>query len=172
MKKDPKLLERRLNAGPGAEKQKRQRTIQFFASLGFISTIVVPAIDHRFRWSHLSTSLVIAGNVLVASGFLIIFRVFQENTFTSGVIEIDHEQKVISTGPYAIVRHPMYLGALIMLLGIPLALGSSWGLLTMIPMTYVIVWRLLEEEEFLAKNLPGYAEYRNKVRYRLMPYIW
>ena len=97
---------------------------------------------------------------------------FKENTFTSGIIEVSPRQTVIFTGPYSLVRHPMYIGALVMLSGTPLALGSGWGLLTTIPITLVIVWRLLEEEAFLAKNLPGYSQYRNKVRYRLVPFVW
>jgi protein-S-isoprenylcysteine O-methyltransferase Ste14 len=115
---------------------------------------------------------VAAGDILVMLGLLIIFLVFKENTFTSAVIEIATEQKVISTGPYAFVRHPMYIGALVMLLGVPLALGSWWGLLTIIPITLVIVWRLLDEEQFLTKKLSGYPAYRSQVRYRLVPFIW
>jgi protein-S-isoprenylcysteine O-methyltransferase Ste14 len=172
IKKDPKLLERRINAGPGAEKEKSQKVIQFIATIAFITVIVFPAIDHRFNWSAAASYVVAAGDALVALGFLIVFAVFKENTYTSAIIEVDTGQKVVSTGPYAIVRHPMYIGALIMFLGIPLALGSWWGLLATIPITLVMVWRLLEEERFLVKRLPGYSEYRNKVRYRLIPLIW
>src|SRR5438132_9169877 len=99
-------------------------------------------------------------------------RVFKGNWLTAATIEVSTNQKVISTGPYAIVRHPMYAGALVMLIGTPLALGSWWGLLLMIPMTLVLVLRLLDEERFLAKNLPGYAEYGRRVRYRLVLYLW
>jgi protein-S-isoprenylcysteine O-methyltransferase Ste14 len=172
MKKDPKLLERRVIAGPGAEKEKSQKVIQFLAAIAFVALFVFSAIDHRFRWSVVPSYVVIAGDALVALGLLIVFVVFKENTFTSGVIEVEAGQKVISTGPYALVRHPMYLGALVMLLGVPLALGSWWGLFTTIPLALVIVWRLLNEEQFLAKNLPGYSEYRNRVRYRFVPFIW
>ena len=172
MKKDPNLLQRRVNAGPAAEKQSRQKTIQFLASIAFVAVIIFPAIDHRFAWSRPSPYVAFAGDVLVALGLLIIFFVFKENTFTSGIIEVAPQQTVIFTGPYSLVRHPMYFGALVMLSGTPLALGSWWGLLTTIPITLVIVWRLLDEEAFLAKNLPGYSEYRNKVRYRLLPFVW
>jgi protein-S-isoprenylcysteine O-methyltransferase Ste14 len=116
--------------------------------------------------------IAVAGDVLVVLGLLIVFFVFKENTFTSAIIEVGTEQKVISTGPYALVRHPMYIGGLVMLLGVPLALGSWWGLFTIIPITIVIVWRLLDEEKFLIKTLSDYSEYRNKVRYRLVPFIW
>jgi protein-S-isoprenylcysteine O-methyltransferase Ste14 len=98
--------------------------------------------------------------------------VFKENTFASATIEVDTGQKVVSTGPYSVVRHPMYSGALIMLFGVPIALGSWWGLLMVIPITIVIIWRLLEEEKFLAQSLPGYSEYRTKVTYRLVPLVW
>jgi protein-S-isoprenylcysteine O-methyltransferase Ste14 len=166
------LLERRVNAGPGAEKEKSQKVIQFLAAIAFIAVFVFCAIDHRLRWSAVPPYVAIAGDVLVALGLVIIFVVFKENTFTSGIIEVEAGQKVISTGPYALVRHPMYLGALVMLLGVPLALGSWWGLFTIIPIALVIVWRLLDEEQFLAKNLSGYLEYRNNVRYRSVPFIW
>ncbi len=172
MKYDPKLLERRLNAGASAERRKSQKIIQFIANIGFIAVIAVPPIDHRFVWSSVATRTVVCGDVLVGLGLLFVFFVFRENTFTSAVIEVDVEQKVISTGPYATVRHPMYFGALVMLLGIPLALGSLWGLTTLVPMAFAIVWRLLDEERFLAKNLPGYSEYQRKVKYRLVPFVW
>jgi len=97
---------------------------------------------------------------------------FKENSYAAGVIEVGKEQKVISTGPYALVRHPMYTGALLMLCFVPLALGSWWGLVFILPMFVVIVLRLLEEEKFLLKNLPGYNEYCQTTRYRLVPFIW
>jgi protein-S-isoprenylcysteine O-methyltransferase Ste14 len=172
MKNDPKLLERRINAGPTAEKETSQRIIQFLAMIDFIAVMLIPAFDHRFAWSAVPPSVTAAGNILVVLGFLIVFLTFKENTFTSAIIEVRSEQKIVSTGPYAFVRHPMYIGALIMLLGVPLALGSWWGLLTIIPMTLVIVWRLLEEEKFLAENLSGYSDYQNKVKYRLLPFAW
>ena len=171
-KHDPQLLERRMNAGPGAEKEKSQKIIQVLALIAFIAVLVFPAIDRRLAWSTMPPYVTTAGDVLVALGFLVIFFVFKENTFASATIEVAPEQKVITTGPYALVRHPMYSGALVMLLGEPLALGSWWGLFTIIPITAVIVWRLLNEEKFLAKNLSGYSEYQSKVKCRLLPFIW
>ena len=114
----------------------------------------------------------IAGDVLLALGWMIIFFVFKENTFASAKIEVVADQKVISTGPYAVVRHPMYSGSLIYVLGMPLALGSWWGLFVIILMLPTGMWRLFDEEKFLAKNLSGYSEYRDKVKYRLVPFIW
>ena len=172
MRNDPKLLERRINAGPGAEKDKSQKIIQTLAMISFMAIFVLCGMDHRFGWSTVPAYIVATGDALVALGFLFIFFVFKENTFASGIIEVGAEQKLITTGPYAFIRHPMYTGALVMLLGIPLALGSWWGLFMIIPITLVIVWRLVEEEKFLAKNLSGYSDYRNKVTYRLLPLIW
>ncbi len=172
MKNDPKLLERRVKAGSSAETEKSQKIIQLIATLAFILVIVLPPIDHRFAWSAVPPVVVVVGDMLVALGLLFVFLVFRENSFTSAVIEVDTEQKVVSTGPYAIVRHPMYIGALVMLVGVPLALGSFWGILAVIPITAAIIWRLLDEEVFLVRKLSGYAEYRSKVKYRLLPHIW
>ena len=105
-------------------------------------------------------------------GWLAILFVFKENTFSSATIELAPDQRVISTGPYAIVRHPMYAGALVMLLGMPIALGSWWGVLVIVAMLPALIWRLIDEERFLARNLPGYVEYQDKVRYRLIPLVW
>jgi protein-S-isoprenylcysteine O-methyltransferase Ste14 len=172
MKKDPKLLERRLQAGPTAEKERSEKIIQTITSIMFIAMLVVPALDHRSHWSAMPPYVAIAGDVLVALGFLIIFFVYKENTFASATIELAPEQKVISTGLYALVRHPMYMGALFLFVGIPLALGSWWGLLGFALMTPALIWRSFDEEKFLAKNLRGYVEYKNKVRYRLVPFVW
>ena len=127
MKRDPQLLARRMSGRPAAEKRPAQRIIMLLASLGFIGLLVIPALDRRFAWSHMSPGVALAGDVLVGLGFLGVFFVFRENSFTSATIELAPDQKVISTGPYALVRHPMYAAALVMLLGIPIALGSWWG---------------------------------------------
>ena len=172
IKKDLNLIENRLKTGPSAEKEIKQKIIQAFIGFFFILQIVIPSLDHHFQWSNVPAYLVIAGDIFVAIGLLIIFLVFKENSFTSVIIEVNKEQKVISKGPYEVVRHPMYSGALLMLLFTPLALGSFWGLLVFVPMFVVIVLRLLEEEKFLTKNLPGYEEYQQKTRYRLIPFVW
>jgi len=172
MKKDPALLKRRMRGGPTAEKRRKQKLIMLCTSIGFIALLVVPALDYRFRWSAMPLYFVIVGDVLVLIGFYFIFLVYKENPFTSATIEVAREQKVISTGPYAIVRHPMYASALLYLVGTPLALGSFWGLLPFLAMTPFLIWRLYDEESFLAGNLSGYAEYQKKVRHRLIPFIW
>lgn len=171
-KRDPQLLRRRIDAGPGAEREKIQKLIQLLASSVFIGIMILPSLDHRFSWSAVPLPVVIAGDVLGACGFLIVFLVFKENSFAAARIEVVPSQSVISTGPYAIVRHPMYAGALLLLFGTPLALGSWWGLLMFIFMIFVIAWRALEEERFLLKNLSGYKKYCQIVRYRLVPLVW
>lgn len=172
MKNDPKLLEKRVSAGPGAEKEIKQKLIQSIAQVAFVTVIIFPAIDHRFGWSTMPILVIILGDLLVALGLLMVFFVFKENTFTSATIEVDKDQKVISSGLYSIIRHPMYSGAFIMLLGVPLSLGSWWGIFAVIPLILVIVWRLFNEEIFLLKNLKGYKEYCQKVKFRLIPFIW
>jgi protein-S-isoprenylcysteine O-methyltransferase Ste14 len=171
-RKDPALLERRTQAGPTAEKGRTQMIIQSFATISFLSTIVVPGLDERFGWSHAPVSLVLFGDILVLVGFLLVFLVFRANTFTSAVIEVAEGQRVIDSGPYALVRHPMYLGALVLVTGIPLALGSLIGLSTLPPFSAVVLWRLLDEERFLLGHLSGYASYREKTRWRLIPRVW
>jgi protein-S-isoprenylcysteine O-methyltransferase Ste14 len=172
MSRDMELLKRRLKAGASAEKERNQKIIQTFARFIFIGILLIPGFDHRFNWSAVPVYMVIAGEVFVALGFFIVFLVFKENSYTSATIEIGENQTVISTGPYAIVRHPMYSGALLMLTFTPLALGSLWDLLFVILIFIVIIWRLLDEEKFLSKNLPGYTAYCQKTRYRLIPAIW
>ena len=172
IKKDPALLKRRLSGGPTAEKEKTQKIIMLFTSIGFIALLVVPALDYRFGWSSVPPYAVIAGDILVAVGFYVIFLVYKENSFTSATIEIAENQKVISTGPYALVRHPMYAGGLVYFLGTPLALGSYWGFLVIAATMPFVIWRLFNEERFLSKNLPGYTDYCAKVRWRLIPGVF
>jgi protein-S-isoprenylcysteine O-methyltransferase Ste14 len=172
LKRDPALLERRMKAGPWAEERLSQKIIMTVASLGFVGLVVIPALDRRFGWSDVSPIVALAGDALVLIGGYGVWRVFRENSFTSARIELAADQRVISTGPYACVRHPMYATALVMMAGIPLALGSPWGLLALAAMTPALIWRMSDEEAFLAANLPGYPEYRQQVRYRLIPHLW
>lgn len=172
IKKDPALLERRMRGGPFAEKEPTQKIIMSLTSLGFIALILLPALDHRFGWSHVSPLIVLVGEVLVLLGYLGIFFVFRENSFAAATIQSPTDQRVISTGPYAFVRHPMYATALVMLLGMPIALGSWWGVLIVVVLVPALIWRLLDEERFLARNLSGYVAYQEMVRYRLLPLVW
>lgn len=169
---DRKLLQRRIHAGPGAENEKNQKLIQLLASFAFVGLLVLPSFDHRYSWSAVPVPLVALGDLVTALGFFMVFRAFKENTFTAATIVVLPGQAVISTGPYAIVRHPMYSGALVMLLGTPLALGSWWGLLMWVPMLLIIAWRARAEEKVLINQLSGYKQYCEIVHHRLVPFVW
>lgn len=171
-RRDPALLARRVQAGPIAEPTPRQKWIQGLASLVFLALFVVAGFDHRAGGSRMPVAAVIAGDALVVLGMFVVFRVFRANTYTSAVVEVGRDQQVVSTGPYAVVRHPMYAGALVMLIGVPIALDSCWAFLPVAAMAAVIVARLLDEERLLADQLPGYAEYRRRVKHRLVPRVW
>ena len=172
MRRDPALLARRMSGGPTAEKRATQKLIMLFVSVCFVALLVVPALDRRFGWSRVPPVVVFLGDLLVAAGFYFILLVYRENTYTSATIEVAEGQKVVSTGPYSVVRHPMYASGSLYLAATPLALGSYWGLLAFAAMLPFLIWRLLDEEQMLAGDLPGYREYRRSVRYRLVPFVW
>jgi protein-S-isoprenylcysteine O-methyltransferase Ste14 len=167
------LLESRLRMGPTAEKTSAQKVITSVGLLVFVAALVVMVLDHRFGWSpHVPAYLSILGDALAAFGIYIYFLVVKENRYAASTIEVVEGQTVVSTGPYAIVRHPMYSGAILVFLGTPLALGSWWGLLFTPLFFGWFAWRLWNEEQFLRANLPGYEEYLRKARYRLVPHVW
>jgi protein-S-isoprenylcysteine O-methyltransferase Ste14 len=168
----PEVLQRRMSAGPTAETRPAQKIIAAVVQLWFVSTLVVPAFDRRFGWSAVPIPVVVLGDVLVVVGLGIALLVVQQNSYAAANITVETEQKVVSTGLYAIVRHPMYSGALIMVVGIPLALGSYWGLLLLIPGVIIVAFRILDEEKALKDELAGYEEYSQRVRVRLVPYVW
>jgi protein-S-isoprenylcysteine O-methyltransferase Ste14 len=170
--RDKALLERRVKAGPGSEPDPAQNIVQALAGLVFLATFAVPGLDRRLGWSHVPLAVSLVGDGMIAIGFLIVFFTFRVNTFTAGTIEMVDGQRVIDSGPYAVVRHPMYAGALIMVAGIPLALGSWWGLIPAALLVPILMWRLTREEAFLSANLAGYSDYRNRVRCRLAPIVW
>jgi len=172
VKRDPALLERRMTGGPTAEQRPVQKVIMWGSSAVFIALLLVPALDYRNHWSHVSLPAVILGDVLVALGFSFIMIVYRVNTYTAATVQIAQNQTVISTGPYAIVRHPMYASGLLYFLGTPMALASWWGLVSVVVFIPLLVWRLLDEESMLAANLWGYSEYQRKVRYRILPFVW
>jgi protein-S-isoprenylcysteine O-methyltransferase Ste14 len=172
MKNDPRLLERRSKGGPMAEATTTQRIIMTFASAGFAALLIVPALDRLFGWSKMSASISLLGDVLFVVSYLAIMRVFKENTFAASTITVEPRQQVISTGPYAHVRHPMYAAGILLLAATPLSLGSWWGLIVLIPLLPVLIWRLLDEEKLLRKNLAGYADYCQRVKSRLIPSVW
>jgi protein-S-isoprenylcysteine O-methyltransferase Ste14 len=169
---DPILLENRTKAGPSAEQRPFQKIIVLCLGPPGIAAFIVPGLDHRFGWSRMPTWLSLAGNLLILLAMWTGYRVFKENSFASATIEIGKDQKVISSGPYAIVRNPMYSSAAMYFIGMSLALGSYWGLIPSALTIVGFVVRLLDEEKFLAKNLPGYTEYCARVRSHLIPGIF
>ena len=170
---DKELLERRLRGGPRAERTAVQKRFTAVAPFLGIVAVIFMVFDHRFGWSPPVPAWVsLVGDALVALGIVIYYLVIRENRFAAATVEIAEGQTVVSTGPYAVVRHPMYAGAILFLVGAPIALGSWWGLLFTPFLIGGFVWRLLNEEKFLSSNLPGYVEYISEVRYRLVPHIW
>jgi len=169
---DPVLLERRKKVGPAAEQSPVQKIIMSLALVGILALLVICALDHRFQWTRVPVWVSLLGDGLIALGLFINLLVFKENSFGGSTIETVADQKVISTGPYARVRHPMYLGVLVMMIGVPLALGSFWGLAVLALISPGLIWRILDEEQLLSLQLPGYAEYMQKVRFRLVPFLW
>jgi protein-S-isoprenylcysteine O-methyltransferase Ste14 len=172
LKKNPELLRRRLRRGPIAEKKKSQKIIQAFATFFSFAVFVLAGFDFRFNWSEVPGFVNITAFVLVVLSFWIVFLVFRENTYASSIIETEDEQKVISTGPYAVVRHPLYTGAVLLYFVTPIALGSYWGLIFSFAVFIMIIFRLLDEEKFLLSKLRDYKEYCEKVHYRLVPGLW
>jgi protein-S-isoprenylcysteine O-methyltransferase Ste14 len=172
LRHDPNLVARRTSAGPIAEPEPIQKVIQAIASVLFCALLIVPGLDHRFRWSSVRFPLVVAANTLVAISFAIIFTVFKQNSFASGVVQVEKGQRVISTGLYAYIRHPMYAGAGLLFIATPLALGSWWGIPVGLVLCAVIVVRLFEEERRLASDLSGYEDYCRKVPHRIVPGVW
>ena len=169
---DPALLQRRMKFGPQAEPRPVQKALVGLAFVAFSALPVVSALDHRLGWSDVPDWVSVFGAFLVWLGLMIDLLVFRRNSFGASTIETMEGQTVISSGPYALVRHPMYVGALVMLVGVPLALGSYWGLLFVIVFVPVLALRILDEEAMLLRELDGYAEYTRSVRYRLVPGVW
>jgi protein-S-isoprenylcysteine O-methyltransferase Ste14 len=158
--------------GPASEQNPVQRIIMSIAILSIIGLLIFCGLDYHFGWSPVPAVVSMIGDALVALGLYINFLVFKENSFGGSTVQTFEAQTVISTGPYALVRHPMYVGVLIMMTGVPIALGSWWGLAILAIVLPGLVWRILDEEKLLKVDLSGYPEYTQKVRYRLVPYVW
>jgi protein-S-isoprenylcysteine O-methyltransferase Ste14 len=169
MKRDPQLVERRLRT---KEKISEQKNIVRWAQLVFFASLLIPGLDYRFGWSRVPLSLTVLSQLFVFVGYLITLWVMKENSFASRTVQVEEGQKVISTGPYRLVRHPMYFGAVLMLLFTPLALGSWWALPGFLLVIPLIVLRLLNEEKMLCRDLPGYSDYCLRTRSRLLPLLW
>jgi protein-S-isoprenylcysteine O-methyltransferase Ste14 len=170
--KNPAALQRRLKAGPMAETRLVQKLVIIGTIVVVVAVLVVSALDYRFGWSHVPTPVVILGDILVAVGLGLAQLVVIQNSYAAATITVEAEQKVVSTGLYGLVRHPMYVGTVIMMVGTPLALASYWGLLAIVPALPVLVARIDDEEKLLRQELDGYNEYMQKVHYRLVPYVW
>jgi protein-S-isoprenylcysteine O-methyltransferase Ste14 len=166
------LFELRMKQGPQAEKSPAQRVIVTLLYCGLIGQFVLAAFDHRFGWSAMPPLVTVVGDAILVASFYVYSIVMRENSFASGAIELNAGQHVISTGPYGVIRHPMYVGLLLVFLGVPLAMGSYWALALFAAEIPVVMWRLIDEEHFLVKNLPGYAEYRTQTRWRLVPGVF
>ena len=169
LKNDPELLERRMHF---REQEKAQKRIISLSWLWFLLAFLLPGLDFRFGWSNVPVVVVLAAALLVLLGYGMIVWVFRENRYASRVIEVAQGQQVIDSGPYALVRHPMYCGAIVLYLFSPLALGSWWAMISALPIIPILFMRIRNEEEVLLRELPGYAEYRERVRYRLVPGLW
>ena len=169
--KDPELLERRKRIAPAGESTGQK----LFIASGFVANagvIVISALDHRFGWSQMSPVVSLLGDGVIVLSFFIYYLVFRENSFAASSIQTFEGQKVIATGPYALVRHPKYAGDVLLIMGMPLALGSWWGLAFVMLVIPALGWRILDEEKLLKSDLPGYEEYMQRVRYRLLPFVW
>ncbi|MBU1348444.1 isoprenylcysteine carboxylmethyltransferase family protein [Patescibacteria group bacterium] len=169
LKASPEFLERRMKY---AEKEKEQRWIIAVTNVFFLVGLVLPGLDYRYGWSSVPVWMILAADVVVLIGYALIFLTFKENAFAGRTVEIFEGQRVIETGPYAVVRHPMYAGIIPMFLGMPIALGSFVAIIPLIPVCGLIILRTLNEEAVLRRDLPGYAAYCTKVRYRLIPSVW
>jgi protein-S-isoprenylcysteine O-methyltransferase Ste14 len=155
-----------------AEQSMLQKIVATIALTGLVALFVLSALDRRFGWSSVPPLVSWIGDGLLVLSFIMFYFVFRVNSYGASNIRVEPNQQVISTGPYALVRHPMYDGALVMIISIPLALGSWWALALLMITLPVLVIRILDEEKVLAKDLPGYTEYEQKVPYRLIPYLW
>jgi protein-S-isoprenylcysteine O-methyltransferase Ste14 len=169
LRNDPELLERRMRF---REKEKTQKRVINFGVIWFLLAFLLPGLDFRFGWSDVPLWVVIGAAALTLLGYMMVFWVFRENRYASRVVEVAEGQQVIDSGPYAAVRHPMYIGSIVMYVFSPLVLGSWWAVIPALPIIPVLVVRLLDEEKVLAQGLPGYEEYRQKVKYRLLPGVW
>lgn len=167
--KAPTLLEKRLD---NKEKESTQKGVVALSGLMFPIGFVLCALDFRFSWSFVPTWLVALSSVLFLLGYAMYAEVMRENAYLSRTVKVQENQKLIDSGLYGIVRHPMYLATLLMFIPMPLILGSLWGLIPFALYPIIIVIRIINEEKVLTDGLSGYAEYKEKVKYRLIPFIW
>ncbi len=172
VRNNPAALQRRMHGGPWAETRAAQKVIITSSFVVLFAMMAFSALDHRMGWSTVPASVSVLGDILVAAGLSIAMLVIVQNSYAAATVTVESGQRVASGGLYKFVRHPMYVGNVIMMVGMPLGLGSYWGLLFVIPGVAVLVFRILDEEKLLTQDLPGYREYAQHVRYRLVPNVW
>jgi protein-S-isoprenylcysteine O-methyltransferase Ste14 len=172
LRTNPAALQRRMRGGPAAESRAAQKVVIAGLYLSLAAMVVVSALDHRFGWSPVPPAICLVGDVLVAVGLGVVALVLIQNSYAASTVQVEAGQTVVSTGLYGLVRHPMYTGNVIMLVGIPLALGSYWGLVFVVPGLMVLAVRIRDEEKLLQEELTGYREYAQTVRHRLVPLMW
>jgi protein-S-isoprenylcysteine O-methyltransferase Ste14 len=171
-RRDPDALKRRMKAGPTNETRPVQRVVIAVCFLLIPGMLVIAGLDHRFGWSMVPVPIVILSDVLVAAGLVLAQWVVIQNSYAAATITVEREQPLVDTGLYGMVRHPLYVGALIMMVGSPLALGSLWALVVLVPGFVALAVRIVDEEQMLTEQLPRYDEYTQKVPYRLLPHVW
>jgi len=169
---NPAAMQRRMRGGPAAEARAAQKLVMAGLYGSLVAMVVVSALDHRFGWSRVPAAVCLVGDVVAAVGLGMVMLVIVQNSYASSTVQVESGQTVVSSGLYGLVRHPMYTANVIMMVGIPLALGSYWGLVFVIPGLLVLAWRIRDEETLLRGELDGYREYTRKVRYRLVPGVW
>ena len=169
MAKNPELLRKRLEM---KEREKTQQGVVALSGLLLVAAFIVAGLDFRFGWSHVSDAIVIIASVVLLIGYALYAEVLRENVYLSRVVEVQEGQRVIDTGLYAIVRHPMYSAVTLLYLSIPLVLGSWWALLAMSPCVVLLAARIKNEEQVLHQGLPGYTDYTHRVHYRMIPWVW
>jgi len=169
---DPALVERRMRAGPAAEQEPVQKVAIGIVCAALLAMLIVPGFDRRWHWSGVPAWLTVVADATIVASFVIFFYVMKQNSFAAATVRVERGQTVVSTGLYGVVRHPMYMGTLPLTIAMPLALGSWWALLPVLAIVPALVWRLVDEERVLRRDLPGYAAYCARVRYRLVPGIW
>jgi protein-S-isoprenylcysteine O-methyltransferase Ste14 len=172
LRANPATLQGRMRGGPTAETRMVQKVVMGGLWLSLATMLVVSVLDHRFGWSAVPTAISLVGDVLVAVGLAVPVLAVIQNSYAAVTVQVGEGQKVVSTGLYGLVRHPMYTGNVIMMVGIPIALGSYWGLVFVVPGLIVLAWRIRDEEKLLQEKLGGYREYTQQVRYRLVPCMW
>ena len=172
LRTNPDVIHDRMRGGPTAETRMAQRVVIAGLYLSLAAMVVVSVLDHRFGWSAVPTPICLVGDVVVGVGLGVVALVIVQNSYAAATVRVEADRQVVSTGLYGRVRHPMYTGNVIMMVGIPLALGSYWGLVFVVPALIVLASRIRDEEKMLQEELTGYREYTQKVRYRLVPCMW